>query len=149
MEISYQRWNATFLLLLLLSIVTLAQNNDCESRRFEGCDSCVAAGCAWCTASAICADAALYVNQTNTLLCDFTTTCTLPPPDAFVFTDPLVESQRWVYDLINVAPVWRAGYSKSSLSFVRRHCLRTPGRHWTNERYGCIYSWERNWHTHQ
>jgi hypothetical protein len=121
MDLSHQRWTTAFLLLLWYTTsTTLAQqegtgggDEECKSRRFEGCDRCVAVGqCGWCQQYAYCADAS-YIGQANTLECDFTATCGIPDEDKVFFTDPLAASQKWVYDLINVEPVWRAGYSKS------------------------------------
>lgn len=92
-----------------LSLYDSISAQDCDSLRFEGCEPCAAAGCAWCTASAQCIardDTGFFAD------CAFSTTCDSIPDDV-IYTDPLVASQQWVYEMINVEPVWRAGFSKS------------------------------------
>ena len=38
------------------------------------------------------------------------TACSLTPEDNF-FSDPLYDGQKWVYEMINIVPVWEKGYS--------------------------------------
>lgn len=35
--------------------------------------------------------------------------CSLSP-EANAFSDPLYDGQKWVYDMINIVPVWDKGY---------------------------------------
>jgi Subtilase family len=85
------------------------------------CQACTANGCVWCPHDAYCSSQPLgqnfWANFAKTSACaqesDWTDTC---QPDAEaqsnnVFTDPLYSAQKWVYDLLNLEPAWRLGYT--------------------------------------
>ncbi|CAB9498724.1 Furin-like protease 1, isoform 1 [Seminavis robusta] len=109
---------------------------DCDPcRRFNfQCDDCVKAGCFWCPGDAICSSR-IITQETWTRLqdesevgsnlqpsCvsaeDWTTTpcsgisessnATATTKDN-IFSDPLFDSMEWLYNMINVQPVWEAG----------------------------------------
>jgi hypothetical protein len=90
----------------------------CQALRFQGCDTCVAAGCYWCASDALCLSTNPSIMQNETtprqLTCtspgDFVQTC--PTTDSTnVFSDPLYDAQNWVYEQIGVVDVWRSGIS--------------------------------------
>ena len=91
----------------------------CKTLRFDGCDTCVAAGCYWCASDALCLSTNPSIVQNSTqqrqLTCtnsnDFVQTC--PTPDSTkIFSDPLYDAQSWVYEEIGVVDVWKSGISK-------------------------------------
>lgn len=85
----------------------------CQEHRFDGCEACVAAECVWCGADALCvsADALTTLGDAGgKLTCssrDFVSTC---PSDTGM--DPIEEAMGWVFDAVNVRPVWANGYCK-------------------------------------
>ena len=101
----------------------------CKTLRFDGCDTCVAAGCYWCASDALCLSTNPAIIQNSTmqrqLTCtnsdDYVQTC--PTPDTSqIFSDPLYDAQSWVYEQIGVVDVWKSGISKFILqveSFFR------------------------------
>jgi hypothetical protein len=103
------------------------QNSDCldcdpcQALRFEGCDSCVAAGCYWCASDALCLSTNPSIQQNSTQPRQLTVTCsnpgdfvqTCPSVDGTtIFSDPLYKAQNWVYEQIGVVDVWKSGISK-------------------------------------
>ena len=96
----------------------------CQALRFDGCDTCVAAGCFWCASDALCLSTNPSILQNSArqrqLTCTnsdaFVQTC---PTDnnAKVFSDPLYDSQSWVFEQIGVVDVWKSGISKSDAIF--------------------------------
>lgn len=48
---------------------------------------------------------------------DFVDGCSNPTYP--MFTDPLVEAQSWVFEQINLRPVWESGLSKCVVSRVK------------------------------
>jgi hypothetical protein len=109
--------SASWLGLLLLLLPTV--RSQCETLRFQGCDACTASDCVWCGADAACfpagqlADALAMITMNDQVLTctaeDFSDTC---PANSNFFPDPLFNAQDWIYDMINVKPVWEAGISK-------------------------------------
>lgn len=97
-----------FLVILLLSLKCIrvdAQFLDCD---FDyDCQSCIANGCYWCPGDARCASSTstpfnVFSHCTRNI--DYVQdTCTDP---GNFFTDPMYSGQAWVYDMINVRPVW-------------------------------------------
>ena len=87
----------------------------CAQFRFEGCEACTANGCLWCGADAACVPDTLTSGAAlpPTFSCavsDFSNTCSADTGnDDIPFSDPLVEATDWVYDLINIQPVWAQG----------------------------------------
>jgi hypothetical protein len=97
----------------------------CQALRFQGCDTCVAAGCYWCASDALCLSTNPSIMQNKTtpqqLTCtspdDYDQTC--PSTDnTKIYNDPLYDAQNWVYEQIGVVDVWRSGISK----FIRIAC---------------------------
>jgi hypothetical protein len=89
----------------------------CQQHRFEGCGACTAdpQGCLWCGSDALCiSQRSLNYLPTNRILTckrtDFVQTCAPTPGD--VFQDPLYDADSWIFDQINIKPVWQAGISK-------------------------------------
>jgi hypothetical protein len=90
----------------------------CQALRFEGCDTCVAAGCYWCASDALCLrmNPTFSQNSTRTqLTCsnsgDFVQTC--PTVDGTkIYSDPLYDAHNWVFEQIGVVDVWKSGISK-------------------------------------
>ena len=83
------------------------------------CSSCMAAGSsnAWCTAGALCATGPM---NSATLLAGDAALC---PHDAWVsssgcvtqpYSDPFYETNAWAFNLINVRPVWAAGFTRGA-----------------------------------
>ena len=85
----------------------------CMELRYQGCAACTAtAGCLWCGADALCvsAGAPLPNNDAALLQCteaDLVSTC--PSNLNNPFPDPLFNAMDWVYEMINVKPVWASG----------------------------------------
>ena len=94
----------------------------CHAHRFDGggCDACTAAGCRWCAADAVCFPAlALELSNEDTgLTCtldDFVSTCPAAANDgnADLYADsPYYGAMDWLYEMINVKPVWEQGISE-------------------------------------
>mmetsp|Transcript_29477 Transcript_29477/g.33081 ORF Transcript_29477/g.33081 Transcript_29477/m.33081 type:complete len:892 (-) Transcript_29477:118-2793(-) len=106
-------------------VPTGIQPGSCESLHYD-CESCLAKGCYWCTYDSLCFTTpelnpkltTNYIKNYEILFpnkltscnkeTDFTsTTCTAP--DNF-FSDPMYGGQNWIFDAINVVPVWERGY---------------------------------------
>jgi hypothetical protein len=87
----------------------------CQAYRFQGCEACTSAreGCQWCGSDASCKSPGVAVSDTKTMCTEsgFVTFCSAS--NTAFFSDPLYDSMVWLYDLVNVRPVWEAGYSKS------------------------------------
>lgn len=81
------------------------------------CQGCLAAkGCFYCPGDGTCSNAPTYIFEGAIQSCvepvDYLVdgdTCSLDPDNNF-FNDPLYDGQRWVYDMINIVPVWEKGY---------------------------------------
>lgn len=90
----------------------------CQELRLDGCDACTASGCFWCAADAIC----LSTNNPMlpiTVTCqasDFTQTCGNEGTNGF--DDPLVSSQTWWFEQMNLQEAWDMGYSTLLILFV-------------------------------
>ncbi|CAB9514520.1 Furin-like protease 1, isoform 1 [Seminavis robusta] len=86
------------------------------------CTSCIDNGCFWCPSDATCQSQSLG-NVWTTIQQHFATakvssceaddswvqTCATNPEN--IFTDPLYSAQQWAYQMMNVEPVWAAGYT--------------------------------------
>jgi hypothetical protein len=88
----------------------------CQALRLKGCNACTAAGCLWCGAEALCLSSTIGVLvPAATISCkaaDFVTTCdALESTDDDQFSDPLRESQNWVFEQVNIKAAWEMGYS--------------------------------------
>ena len=73
-------------------------------------------GCYYCAGDGTCSNSPSYIYTGRTQSCqepvDYIVggeVCSLTP-DTNVFSDPLYDGQKWVYDMINVVPVWEKGY---------------------------------------
>lgn len=81
------------------------------------CKGCLGAkGCYFCPGDGTCNNSPLYtfngLIQSCTEPVDYLfggNLCTHTPEENF-FEDPLYDGQRWVYDMINIVPVWEKGY---------------------------------------
>ncbi|KAG7367189.1 subtilase family protease [Nitzschia inconspicua] len=98
-------------------------NSDCFdcnlcSQFNADCKGCLEAkGCFYCPGDGTCNNAPTYIFEGAIQSClepvDYLVggaICSLSPDDNF-FNDPLYDGQRWVYDMINIVPVWEKGYS--------------------------------------
>lgn len=88
----------------------------CQQFRFQGCQSCTAAGCLWCSLDAVCVSTGSTVSNVSQLTCttsDYVRRCVETPGS--VFSDPFYDAMSWIYDQINVKEVWQSGISKSLL----------------------------------
>jgi hypothetical protein len=93
----------------------------CEDFNFD-CLGCIEKdGCFWCPGDALCSSTPSFVDDvtivTREQSCkspeDYTTdSCTEP---SNFFSDPLFSAQKWVFDMINVVPVWEKGYFGSGV----------------------------------
>lgn len=90
----------------------------CHAHRFDGgCDGCTAAGCRWCAADAVCFPAlALELSNDTGLTCtldDFVSSCPAVAADDDWYADSLYYgAMDWLYEMINVKPVWEQGISE-------------------------------------
>jgi Subtilase family len=103
---------------------------DCDPLQayFYDCPTCLAAQGYWCPGDAICrghpvddsylADQQQGEEETTRMLiltsCPNASdwkqsSCNVPIHDDNVYTDPLYDSMKWMYDMINVESVWRLG----------------------------------------
>ena len=111
----------------------------CHAYDSTDCETCTSNGCAWCSGDAVCWSPNLapsttgpFVNPSNPIngftskffSCSATedyafeaSQCATVDEDNF-FSDPLYGANTWVFDLINVRPVWEAGYSKYSFAML-------------------------------
>jgi hypothetical protein len=84
----------------------------CYMQYSYDCSACVANGCFWCPGDAVCSSYDITFNPAiRVFSCnqgEWLTSCPASDPDN-VFSDPLYDSMKWAYDLINVEPVWREG----------------------------------------
>lgn len=87
----------------------------CMQHRFDGCSGCTATeGCSWCAEEALCLSEGTAGPESSSSCkasSDFVTTCK-ENKSGTLGTDPLFESQNWLYDLVNVKEAWDMGYSK-------------------------------------
>jgi hypothetical protein len=89
----------------------------CESFHYD-CYNCISKGCYWCTFDSLCFPTPEFVSKQSPnydilfpnkiFSCrteeDFTQeTCTAPNN---FFTDPMYGGQNWIFEMINVKPVW-------------------------------------------
>ena len=91
----------------------------CHAHRFEGCDACTTAGCRWCAADAVCFPALALQLSGVELTCtrdDFVDVCSAN--DDYFYSDPLYGAMNWVYEMINVKPVWEQGISECASGAV-------------------------------
>jgi hypothetical protein len=86
------------------------------------CKGCLEAkGCYYCPGDGTCNNSPIYIFEGGIQSCleqvDYITdgeSCSLTPEQNF-FDDPLYDGQRWVYDMINIVPVWERGYFGSGV----------------------------------
>jgi hypothetical protein len=100
----------------------------CRLHRFQGCETCTAAGCQWCGLDVACFSPTSFSATTPVLhpqlLCgasDFVNTCSASSSSSStgnVFTDPFYDANSWIYDLINIKEVWKSGISKWLMLYV-------------------------------
>lgn len=108
-------------------------NGMCDRNRPKTCPSCIdcdpcnvnfscsectsKSGCVWCGADALCVSESnvpstlMMINKPDVdIICndetDFVSTC---DASSNIYNDPAYDSQAWVYKLINVENVWKAG----------------------------------------
>jgi len=83
------------------------------------CASCVEAGCNWCPGDATCLSTKLdapfwKLNSHKTTSCgtasDWVNTCD-PIREENVFNDPLYDAMSWIYQQIDIEPVWRNDFT--------------------------------------
>ena len=102
---------------------TCADYFDCRVRD-GSCSTCVAAGGFWCAGAALClltvdevvpyaGDAEMCSSSSDRL-----STCPTEGASAPFFTDAQYDAQAWVYGLINVRPVWEAGWTGAGVQVV-------------------------------
>jgi len=86
--------------------------SDCVQYRFEGCEACTAQpGCVWCALDAACVPTGFQLPSSfECVAADLVDTC--PTTNDNFFPDPLFDAMEWIYNMINVKPVWEAGISK-------------------------------------
>jgi hypothetical protein len=109
-------------------ILSSCTNASVQYTEKVSCASCTAAGGVWCSEGAWCAPAALSAAELTALgysgdaqLCptsaSWVSSCsgiaTSPIGD-----DPMYGAQSWVYDLINVRPVWAENYTGDGVQVV-------------------------------
>lgn len=111
---------------------------DCDSCSVHvlDCGDCVAAGCFWCPFDGACQSDSRggqfwsqapdkYPGCPSTS--DWQQTCEPASPDN-VFTDPLYDSMKWVFDIIKVEEVWRQGITGAGIH-VRVNDVGVDGNH--------------------
>lgn len=76
----------------------------CLSFAFTSCEQCAAVGCLWCAPHGACSS----VWDESCPEEDWLITCEDEGKDNF-FSDPLYDAQEWVYDMLNIRPVWEQG----------------------------------------
>lgn len=81
--------------------------DECQDFAYD-CNGCLENGCYWCPGDAACYNSAYYTVSNIFSHCskpsDYVQdSCTA---SGNVFSDPLYSGQAWVYDMINVQPVW-------------------------------------------
>ena len=89
----------------------------CQEYSATSCATCVENGCVWCSGDATCLSVALDAqywatfNSRKSSSCpvsnDWVNSCT--GTSGNFFPDPLYDSMKWSYDLINIEPAWREG----------------------------------------
>lgn len=87
----------------------------CQAHNLD-CGACVAEGCVWCPGDAICRSKPLteelMAGSDKHSSCkgaeDYQKTCDAAGKDN-AFADPLYDSMKWAYEMINVEPVWKMG----------------------------------------
>lgn len=85
----------------------------CRTQDFTSCDECTSKqGCLWCRSDSVCSAIAfsrsMFAIAGTTAQCseaNYVSTCDARTNN--VFDDPLYDAQSWIYNLINVEPVWR------------------------------------------
>ena len=94
----------------------------CMKYKFDGCEVCTSApeGCGWCDSDAICISfgtplLAPFISEGCAAIID---TCD-SLSDSNYFSDPLYGAANWIFDMINVKPVWDSGISKFFPSWLR------------------------------
>lgn len=101
----------------------------CAMHHYTSCQECTAfAGCAWCASEAACFTTNYigWIRETNPakLTCagpaDIATTtaaCTRLEEDNVFPAAPYYDAHQWIFEMIHIEPVWRAGISTYSV-----HC---------------------------
>jgi len=96
---------------------------DCDTLQeydFVSCEACIGAGGAWCGKDTRCSDPLLaifageYNGEMHTCTQEdyaYTTEDCARVNSGNLYPDPLYSGLSWVYELINVEPVWRNGIS--------------------------------------
>jgi len=81
----------------------------CQAFHFD-CAACTTNGCYWCPSDGECFHSSFYSRLVGSTCAeeDFTTDSVCTADDHF-FSDPLYSAQKWVYDMINILPVWEKG----------------------------------------
>ena len=81
----------------------------CQQFRFQGCEVCTANGCLWCAADAAClpGEVSVLPSSLECTATDLVGRC--PATNNNPFPDPLFDASDWIYEMINVKPVWAAG----------------------------------------
>ena len=68
----------------------------------------------WCDSDALCLSSQSMSSLPPTTTCattSFVDTCTAASESNY-FSDPLFGAANWIFDIINVKPVWKSGISK-------------------------------------
>lgn len=83
----------------------------CFALEMTSCGACVNAGCLWCRGHATCAPFAFPYGQECVEEGDWEATCDVDEESDNLFSDPLYDAQKWVFDILNVLPAWEQGYT--------------------------------------
>ena len=113
----FSRLSLLGLILLLQASSTDAQT-DCGSLDYD-CNSCISSGCWWCGVEAVCTSSPFVNNIFSKCrtTSDFTRnadTCssfTISSQPDLTFNDPLLESQEWFLEMMNIPQAWSMGYT--------------------------------------
>lgn len=103
------------LLAVLIGALSLAPSraDTCDDLDFSSAFKCInTKGCAWCPANAACRESDLLV---------LVQMSGCPNVEDWqvshnFFSDPLYDAQKWVYDAINVLPVWEQGLTGEGIT---------------------------------
>ena len=87
--------------------------------RFEGCDACISKGCSWCDSDAICISSGRAIPTTPFIGCTGVIDTCASLSESNYFSNPLYGAANWIFDMINVKPVWDSGISKFFSSWLK------------------------------
>jgi len=102
--------------------------SECTQLRTLGCEGCTNAGCVWCGAEALCMPPGggipppFNLDWSNIGLAytctdqDFVSTCEAPDSSLPFDPPPFFEANDWVYEMINIKPVWASGFMGTGIN---------------------------------